>query len=275
MSTKQSVPKLIMSQRNRAYKEGFFPEHGGFWFLRDTFRRHPAYSRLLASMKLGATLVDMSDGLHEELRHLAADGAPTDKMWAIGTNPRMWEISKELFGEDVLKDSQPGGVKPLGPPFEPRFVNQAVEYFGFRPDCKRLRGKVDLIIANHIFNYIEEPYERHIFTVANQMSRPGTVFMGMHIGCTSAFISEDDQFFFDNIGFGHYLDFRKLAKTHLDEKPRNGSNSPAQDWKVVVHEVVDLESWGLLEQEWEWIKPRNKTQVTQLHGVFWALERVK
>lgn len=195
-------------------------------------------------------------------------------MWAIGTRPKMWEISKELFGEDALNNSRPGGESPLRPPFKARYINKPVEFMYVPRDCKPLSGKADLIIANHIFTYISDPDNRRIFTTANQMSKPGTVFMGMQIGCTRAFVSDDDQFFLDNRNLVHE-DFRNMAKIYLNGEPRDRSDPPAQDWKVVVHQVVDLQSWGLLEQEWEWIKPRDKTTTPQMHGVFWALERVK
>ena len=74
-----------------------YPCVGSWGFLDPGIYHLPAYTAVLERVKEGQSLLDIGCGMGQDLRRLAADGAPTDNMYATDIIPDFWDIGYDLF----------------------------------------------------------------------------------------------------------------------------------------------------------------------------------
>ena len=121
---------------------------------------------MVARLKAGASVLDIGCCFGQDLRCMAADGVPTDKMYSSDIAPELWDISYDLYRDaDRMKA---------------RFVS--ADILDSASPLMELRGKMDILIANLVFHLFD--WERQVAAGKNMvaLSRLGTLLIGRHIG---------------------------------------------------------------------------------------------
>ena len=93
--------------------------------------RFPIYPTILSRVQKSATVLNLGCSLGRDLRPLAADGAPSENMYASDLHSELWDIGFDLFRD---RDTM-----------EARFIQADI----FDPDTplRDLSGKIDITIV--------------------------------------------------------------------------------------------------------------------------------
>lgn len=126
----------------------------------------PYYTDVVTRVKDGACILDVGCCFGQDLRYLAADGAPTQNMYASDIVPGFWDI-----GYDLYRDSERMEASFL----DADILDSASPHIA-------LSGKVDILLANQVFHLFD--WERQVQAGKNMvlLSRPGTWIVGYQIG---------------------------------------------------------------------------------------------
>ena len=143
-----------------------YPCIGQWSFLITRTPALPCYRDIVDRLEAGASIIDVGCCFGQDLRHLAADGAPTDKMYASDIVPQLWDISYDLY-RDV------GFMKA-------RFI--LADVLDSISPSNELRGKMDIILVNQVFHLFD--WEGQVKAGKNlvALSRAGTWLIGYQIG---------------------------------------------------------------------------------------------
>lgn len=203
----------------------------------------PIYPAILERIKAGDAILDLGSCFGQDLRILAADGAPTNNMFASDIVSEFWGLSYKLYKDQETMKAQ--------------FTQADI----FDPaSLQHLKGKIDIILANHFLHLWN--WGQQIEAAKNMVSltKPGAWFVGCHIG---SYLGQ--EFPFDIGGKAGGLTMF-LHNTETTEK----------FWKQVGDELniefsVDAAECSLSE----WLEPEdfvwmNKTCV----GVSFAVKRL-
>ena len=128
----------------------------------------PSYPEVLTRIKDGATILDVGCCLGQDLRRLAADGAPTDRMYGCDIATGFWNIGFDLFRDRAT--------------FKANFLQADV--FDVRSPLKALEGKVDVIylgLVHHLWSWDEQ---LQALVNLSRLSKPGSMVLGLGVGWT-------------------------------------------------------------------------------------------
>lgn len=212
-------------QRDRAWPFGEYPCVGEWIFLLPSVSIFSEYEDVLFRVKTGASVLDLGCSFGQDLRRLAAAGAPTENMYASDLNSELWDI-----GFDLFRDRQ--GMKA-------RFIQSDI--FDPASELGDLKAKIDIFIVCqflHLFSW-EKQFEAVKRIV--EMSRPGSQLIGYQMGRLKAEESHtrwNTMFFHDVESFKHmWCDIEKETGTK---------------WTVEVA-LVNLEEWGMEKEDYDWM----------------------
>ena len=130
------IPRLI----KRAWPLGQYPCIGQWLFLYPGISAFPNYQAILSRVKHSATVLDLGCALGQDLRRLAADGAPSENMYASDLQSELWDIGYDPFRDRDRKKA--------------RFIQ--ADIFDPNTPLRELNGKMDIIIACqllHLFSW--------------------------------------------------------------------------------------------------------------------------
>ena len=123
------------------------------------------YQEVVARLKAGASILDIGCCFGQDLRYMAADEAPTERMYASDIISELWDTSHDLYrihnhmkARFIMADI----LDPASPLLE-------------------LRGKMNMLMTNLLFHLFD--WERQVEAGKNMvaLSRPGTMLVGRHI----------------------------------------------------------------------------------------------
>ena len=203
----------------------------GEWiFLLSSVSRYPQYAEVLSRMKSGATVLDLGCCFGQDLRRLAADGAPTENMIASDLHSELWELGYDLFRDrDKMRA---------------RFIK--TDILAPNAEFQALKGKVDFVFMCQFLHLFSWDGQVEALKKAVEMSRPGAMFLGYQIGRTEAAEVERSwgKMFFQN-----EESFRRIMRQVGEE---TGTR-----WDVEVSLGSQAE-WGLELEDFEWMGPMAK-----------------
>lgn len=108
----------------------------------------------------------------QEIRRLAADGAPSENLYGSDLRPEFFELGYEFFRDrDTLKS---------------KFI--AADIFDPNSALKELDGKIDILYAGsflHLFGY-EQQLEVSIRIAKLLKEKPGSLLVGRQVGNVEA-----------------------------------------------------------------------------------------
>jgi len=138
------VEEHVYKIRDEAWAVFPYPCIGGFRFLDLAISLSPDYPAILHRLKSGnENFLDLGCCFGQELRKLAADGAPTDRLYGADLRPEFFDLGYKLFRDQ-------GTLKS-------KFL--AADIFDPASPLAELDGKIDIIYAGsflHLFGYDQQ-----------------------------------------------------------------------------------------------------------------------
>lgn len=140
----------------------------------------PAYPEILARVKAGEGLIDFGTFFGQDLRRLAADGAPTDKLYATDIEGLFWDLGYDLFRDaDRLRATFiEADALDTSPATSPLLSDD------------RLRGKLSVVHSSHFLHLFprEDTLKLicDVFMPLLDLTRPGALVVGRNMGLREA-----------------------------------------------------------------------------------------
>ena len=220
----------LYQQRQRAWPLGEYPCIGRWLFLQSTISAFPNYQAILSRVKDSATVLDLGCSLGHELRRLAADGAPSDNMYAADLNAELWDVGYDLFRDRETMKA--------------RFIQADV--LDPNTPLRDLKGKIDIVIACLFLHLFSWDQQFDVLLKIVEMSRPGTCLVGYHVGRDHAMELQRPW----GLMYFHDVD-------SFNELWRQVARETGTRW-VVDAMLVDLSQCGLEKEDYGWVSPGNR-----------------
>ncbi|KAF2151566.1 hypothetical protein K461DRAFT_294469 [Myriangium duriaei CBS 260.36] len=163
------VQSHIISIRDKAWEVAPYASVGSMTWINPYILLHPAHERILARLKAGASILDCGCCFSTDLRQLAFEGAPTDRMNAFDVETAFFDI-----GYDFFRDKQK---------FKARFVH--VNFVDEKDQSlDKFKGNIDIIWAAkfvHLFDH-EHQIQAVIKLIRVLKPQAGSMFVGSQNG---------------------------------------------------------------------------------------------
>ena len=223
-------------QRDRAWQIRPYPCIGQWGFVTPKLPRCPGYGTILQRVKAEASLLDLGCCLGQDLRALAADGAPTTRLYGCDITSDFWELGYELF-RDRHK-------------FHATFYQESI--FGFtKPEEQRsplfreLQGAVDVVYMGSVLHLWNWEDQLTALAAIIHLTRKGSMVLGCLIGKTGG-----------KEVVSAWKDTKNTRFMHNEETMhsiwREAGERTATQWKTSVK--IDSISVILPEKkDWEWM----------------------
>lgn len=139
------VEPSIAEARRKAYDAAPYPSVGQITWLNPYILWLSTYQDILQKVKTSASILDVGCMVAPDLRRLAYDGAPTEKMYGCDIESRFFDI-----GYDFYRDRKT---------FHAMFFKADVEQLDQCGEMQKLKGDLDIIYCAkilHLFNREEQ-----------------------------------------------------------------------------------------------------------------------
>ncbi len=204
---------------------GEYPCIGEWLFLLPSISAFPIYQTILSRVKDSATVLDLGCSLGQDLRRLAADGAPSENMYASDLHSELWDMGYDLFRDrDAMKAHF----------FE-------ADIFDPNSPLRALNGKIDIIIACQFLHLFSWKGQLDALKKMVAMSRPGAILVGYQIGREVPVEVQRPW------GVMYYHDVDSFNKLWREVARETGTK-----WKLEA-EMVSLTQWGMEKEDFEWM----------------------
>ncbi|KAL2821796.1 hypothetical protein BDW59DRAFT_181090 [Aspergillus cavernicola] len=154
--------------RDQAWDILPFPCIGLFRFLDFPAYLQPVYPEVLSRIKSGETFLDLGCCFGQDIRKLVHDGAPSENLIGVDTEPRFLDLGYQLFKD---KDS-----------LKAHFLTGDVLADNFLTEW---RGKVDIIFLGsflHLFSF--EQQEAIVVQLSKLLRGENSLVFGRHLATT-------------------------------------------------------------------------------------------
>ena len=198
----------------------------------------PGYQEAVARVKDDASVLDVGCGFGQDLRYMAADGAPTANMYASDIVPTLWDLSYDLFRDtDRMKA---------------RFI--PADILDPASPLMELRGKMDILVVSLIFHLFD--WEGQVKAGNNMvaLSRPGTLLIGRQIGNSIGMAIPITTTASGEVGgVGSHTRFFHNPET-WQEMWRRIQRETGTEWEV-ESSLHLLKEWGGQDEDYAWMGP--------------------
>ncbi|KAL9043937.1 MAG: hypothetical protein Q9214_002891 [Letrouitia sp. 1 TL-2023] len=207
-----------------------YPCIGMCTFIHTPLYGHAMYSEILSRVKRGGIFLDVGTCFGQELRRLAADGAPGRNMYAIDLSSDFWELGYGLF-----RDRERLGAKLI--------IANILATNGDRSDLDALEAKVEVIHAGSFFHLFDWGDQAKALGRLVGLTRPGALVVGHQTGRKPAkrtLVGDEPRFYHDEDSF------HKMW--------REVSDATGTAWALEVvegeHDIL-----GLKQDDFSWMGP--------------------
>ena len=175
-------------------------------------------------------MLDLGCALGQDLRRLAADGAPSENMYASDLRSDLWEIGYDLFRDRTTMKA--------------RFIQ--ADIFDSSSPLQGLNGRIDIIFACQFLHLFSWKKQSEVLKKVVEMSRPGTCLVGYQVGRVHPVEIQRPW----GIMFYHNVDsFNELWRQVADET--------GTGWAVDAL-LVELSQWGAEKEDYDWMSAASR-----------------
>ncbi|KAL8671562.1 MAG: hypothetical protein Q9168_003947 [Polycauliona sp. 1 TL-2023] len=219
--------------RDRAWALQKYPCIGQWSFLRPHLLQCSWYPSLTHRLRSGASILDIGCCFGQDLRFLAADGIPTDNMYATDIIPEFWDLSSDLFLDAAT--------------FKARFI-QADILDPSSPLTKQLADKkIDIMLVNQVFHLFNRETQVSMAKNLIELGSSDTWIAGWQIGGRSGKPSIRHQ----GTIAGHNERLFHNDQSWQEMWRQIGEETGTQ-WEVQTSSLP-LEAWGCQKEDIEWL----------------------
>lgn len=240
---------LMRNKRDQAWSVASYPCLGLWVFLQDPLVKLPTYEKALSCALAGGKVLDLGCCFGQDLRRFAIEGVPTEQMWALDRDKRLWDLGYELFRdrdkmkahfleEDAFQLASSSRSTPSAP-------------------VQQLPNDFSVILAFHFLHLFKWEDQLRLCEIIATLSKPGTIVLGSQMGSPEPRHLETP--------WGHM--FLQSALT-LKEMWRTAGKRTETAWTVSFTREIGIVEWGLRREDCGWIDARNRE-------VDWVVERVR
>ncbi|KAI0472211.1 hypothetical protein F4859DRAFT_522162 [Xylaria cf. heliscus] len=157
--------------RDKAWEVRAYPCIGlGVW-LTPQLRRLPVYESIMTQVRNGASLMDVGTFIGHDLRRLAYDGAPSEKLIGVDI-VNFSELSYEFFRDRGR--------------FHGRFIE--ADFLSSSPELLALKGQIDIVVVSQLLHQWDWENQAKALETLITFTKPapGSSIVGNQIGNTVA-----------------------------------------------------------------------------------------
>lgn len=202
-------------------------------FIHCPMYHHSVYAEILSRVKRGGIFLDVGAGFGQELRRLAADGAPGQNMYAVDLSSDLWDLGYILFKDRERLDAK-------------LIVANVLASDNGNGDLEALKAKVDIIHAGSFFHLFDWDYQAEALKKLVSLTCEGALLVGHQTGRKPAkrtLIGGEPRF---------YHDEESWRKMWTEVGDATGTT-----WKLEV-EVGEHDILGLEQSGFDWMGPYAK-----------------
>ena len=226
----QELCQLTSPQQTRAWAVSPYPSVGQLTWLNPYIVLHPSHERILSRLKAGASIIDCGCMIAPDLRQLAYEGAPTNKMFGFDIEPRFFDIGYDFYNDRST--------------FQGTLLE--ADIFKSQSPLKDLEGQIDIIWCAkfmHLFNRSTQ------IAVAVRLIRllkpgPGTMFVGSQNGYVVDYEVPLPNERFHSQAKGFWLG----SKEGMEKLWKEISDETGTKWEVDVR-LLDLRTLGMHQDD--------------------------
>ncbi|KAI9713981.1 MAG: hypothetical protein M1820_000711 [Bogoriella megaspora] len=231
------VEQHVQATQRRAWKVAPFPYVGQMTWLNPYILLHPSHDRVLSRLKAGASIIDCGCMIAPDLRQLAYEGAPTDRMYGFDIESRFFDISYDFYSD------------------RDRFRGKLLEadVFKSQSPLNNLEGQMDIVWCSkfmHLFNR-ETQIDVAVRLIKLLKPTPGSMFVGSQNGCEI-----DYEISLPNDGFhAQTRGFWLGNKEGIEKLWKEVSELTGTRWEVEAR-LFDLRTVGMHKEDGSEYKKR-------------------
>jgi SAM-dependent methyltransferase len=162
----------VVNLRDEAWKIFPYPCIGQFRFLEAGLTDCEEYGEVIERLQKGQKLLDMACCFGQTIRHLVADGAPSENIYGCDLQTDFIELGYKLFQDrDKLRT---------------KFL--VADIFDSSSPLKDLQGIIDIVYAGSFFHLwgLQQQKEVSKAVALLHCPRPGSMIIGRQIGAVEA-----------------------------------------------------------------------------------------
>ncbi|KAF2231473.1 hypothetical protein EV356DRAFT_506853 [Viridothelium virens] len=224
------VERHIKAIQTRAWAICPYPSVGQMTWLNPSILIHASHDRILSRLKAGASIVDCGCMIAPDLRQLAYEGAPSNKMYGFDVEPRFFDLSFDFYNDRSS--------------FQGKLLE--ADIFKSQSPLKDLEGQMDIIWCAkfmHLFNRDTQ------IAVAARLIKllkpaPGTMFVGSQNGFPVDYevpLSTGGQ-------YSRVKGFWLGSKEGMEKLWKEVSDETGTKWEVDVR-LLDLRTLGMHQDD--------------------------
>lgn len=198
----------------------------------------PWYKDILDRLKAGSTVLDIGCCFAQDLRFLAADGAPTANMYATDIISDFWELSYDLFRD---KES-----------FDAQYITADV--LDSTSPLSQIGRKIDICLVNQVFHLFDRKSQLMMAKNLVALSQPSCWVVGWHIGSINgAALPVRTETGGDTGSAGSDTKLFHNNETWRDLWRQVGQETNT-NWSVETR-MQPLREWGYEKEDTDWMGP--------------------
>ena len=191
---------------------------------------HAVYAEILSRVKKGGIFLDVGTGFGQELRRLAADGAPGGNMHAIDLSSDFWELGYVLFRDRERLEAK-------------LIIANVLAADDGDAELTALKGKVDVIHTGSFFHLFDWSEQAVALNRLVDLTHVGSLLVGHQTGrepAKSTLIGGEPRFYHDEESW------RKMWN--------EVGEATGTTWDLEV-EVGEHDLLGLKQDDFVWMGP--------------------
>ena len=153
-------------QHSRAWATRSYPCVGQWAYLEPKIAKSAAFKTVIDRLHQGGIMLDLGCCMGQELRSIAAAGAPTHNMYGADIEPVFWDLGYELFND---RDK-----------FHAHFLH--ADIFDDESPLRQLHGCTDVIYLGSLLHLWDWAGQSKALVAIIKLAKAGSIVIGAQLG---------------------------------------------------------------------------------------------